>query len=284
MPNESIGIIGYPLGHTLSPVFQNVALRHHGIDATFTAWPVAPEDLAAKVETFRAPGFMAGCVTLPHKQAVIPLIDDLADTASAIGAVNWIVNHDGRLVGHNTDAAGFYRGLTEIGGATVEGAKAVVFGAGGAARAIVYALLEGGIGRLTIANRTLDRAEQLARDFVGTSDAEIYAVELTRAALAPIADDTNLWVNTTSVGMAGGPAPDRSPVDADLLHAGQVAYDAVYAPAVTPFLQHVREAGGTALGGLSMLVLQGAVGFELATGKPAPVAEMFAAVEAHTSS
>ena len=279
MPPANIGIIGHPLGHTLSPVFQNVALRHHGIDAEFTAWPVAPDDLAAKVESFRAPDFIASCVTLPHKQAVIPMIDELADTAKAVGAVNWIINDGGKLVGHNTDAPGFYRALTELGGFTVAGRNAVVLGAGGAARAIVYALVNAGIGQLTIANRTLERAQALATEFSASTDAEISSVEMTTFALSRLAPSIDLWVNTTSVGMAGGPAPNQSPIDANLLRAGQTGYDAVYAPPETPFLRDIKAAGGTALGGLTMLVLQGAVGFELATGKPAPVADMFAAVD-----
>ena len=283
MPAENIGIIGYPLGHTLSPVFQNVALQHHGIDANFTAWPVAPDDLADKVESFRAPGFIASCVTLPHKQAVIPMIDELADTAKAVGAVNWIVNNGGKLVGHNTDAAGFYRTLTELGGFEVAGCDAVVLGAGGAARAIVYSLVSAGVGRLTIANRTPERAEALASEFSTDTDAEVSAAEMTSDALAAVAPNVDLWVNTTSVGMAGGPAPDQSPIEASLICNGQTGYDAVYAPAETPFLRAIKDAGGTALGGLTMLVLQGAVGFELATGKPAPVTEMFVAVDEATN-
>ena len=279
MPPANIGIIGHPLGHTLSPVFQNVALRHHGIDADFTAWPVAPADLAAKVESFRAPDFIASCVTLPHKQAVIPMIDELADSAKAVGAVNWIINDGGKLIGHNTDAPGFYRALTELGGFHVAGCNAVVLGAGGAARAIVYALVNAGVRKLTIANRTLERAEALASEFAATTDSEVTAAEMTTDALSPVAPSLNLWVNTTSVGMAGGPAPDQSPIDSSLIRSGQTGYDAVYAPPETPFLRAIKDAGGTGLGGLTMLVLQGAVGFELATGKPAPVAEMFVAVD-----
>ena len=286
MKPENIGIIGYPLGHTLSPVFQNVALEHHGINATFKAWPVDPDDLAAKVATFREPDFIASCVTLPHKLAVIPLIDELADTAEAVGAVNWIVNDGGKLIGHNTDAAGFYRALTELGGFKVNGCNAVVAGAGGAARAIVQALVSGNACCVTIANRTLDRAQSLASAWQHgshQSNTNVTAIGLNSDELQAIAPDVDLWVNTTSVGMAGGPAPDQSPIPADLMREDQTGYDAVYAPPVTPFMQAVKDAGGTALGGLTMLVLQGAVGFELATGKPAPVAKMFAAVEEATA-
>ena len=286
MQPENIGIIGYPLGHTLSPVFQNVALTHHGINAKFTAWPVSPDDLASKVATFREPDFIACCVTLPHKLAVIPLIDELAETAEAVGAVNWIVNDNGKLLGHNTDAAGFYRALTELGGFNVEGCNAVVAGAGGAARAIVQALVSGKACRVTIANRTLERAQSLVSAWQSSpnpSETKVEAIGLSRDELKHIASEVDLWVNTTSVGMAGGPAPDQSPIPADLIRDGQTGYDAVYAPPITPFMQAITDAGGTALGGLTMLILQGAVGFELATGKPAPVDKMFAAVEEATS-
>ena len=283
MPPPNIGIIGHPLGHTLSPVFQNVALQHHAIDATFTAWPVAPDDLAAKVESFREPDFIASCVTLPHKQSVIPMIDELADTAKAVGAVNWIVNNNGILTGHNTDAAGFYRALTELGGINVNGSNVVVCGAGGAARAIVYALASNKASSITIANRTTERAQALAAEFDAEYEADITATGLSRSDIEPIAADVDLWVNTSSVGMAGGPAPNQSPIDPDLICEGQAGYDAVYAPPLTPFLRDIQAAGGIALGGLTMLVLQGAVGFELATGKTAPVTEMFAAVEEATS-
>ena len=282
MSTSNFGIIGYPLGHTLSPVFQNAALQHHGIDELFEAWPTHPDDLTAKVESFRASGFLASCVTLPHKQAVIPMIDELADTAVAVGAVNWIINNDGHLTGHNTDSPGFLRALTELGGFDPAGKSALVFGAGGAARAIVHALKTSGVASMTIANRTQSRAQELAADFsddgltietCGLDDPELD--EKSRAA--------DLLVNTSSMGMDGGPAPDATPVTADAISPDAVAYDAVYAPPMTPFLKEVEKAGAKSLGGSTMLLLQGAVGFELATGKPAPVDEMFAAVKRATS-
>ena len=282
MTTSNFGIIGYPLGHTLSPVFQNAALKHHGIDELFEAWPTHPDDLAAKVDSFRADGFLASCVTLPHKQAVIPMIDELADTAVAVGAVNWIINDDGRLTGHNTDSPGFLRALTELGEFDPAGKSALVFGAGGAARAIVHALKTAGVGSMTIANRTLARAQELATDF--SDDAlSINVCGLDVADLNYISLASDLLVNTSSMGMDGGPAPDATPVTADAISPDAVAYDAVYAPPMTPFLNEVEKAGAKSLRGFTMLLLQGAVGFELATGKPAPVEEMFEAVRRATS-
>ena len=282
MNTSNFGIIGYPLGHTLSPVFQNAALQYHGIDETFEAWPTHPDDLAAKIETFRADGFLAGCVTLPHKQAVIPMIDELADTAVAVGAVNWIINVQGRLIGHNTDSPGFLRALTELGDCDPAGKSAVVFGAGGAARAIVHALKSARVSALTIANRTISRAEELAADF-SDDGLQISTCSLDDEALNDVSRNADLLVNTSSMGMDGGPAPDATPLTAPFISPNAVAYDAVYAPPMTRFLKEVEKAGATSLGGSTMLLLQGAVGFELATGKPAPVDEMFAAVKRATA-
>ena len=282
MTTSNFGIIGYPLGHTLSPVFQNAALKHHGIDELFEAWPTHPDDLAAKVESFRADGFLASCVTLPHKQAVIPMIDELADTAIAVGAVNWIINNNGHLTGHNTDSPGFLRALTELGEFDPAGKSALVFGAGGAARAIVHALKTAGIASMTIANRTVARAEELAADF-SDDTLSINSCGLDADDLNDISLASDLLVNTSSMGMDGGPAPDATPVTADAISPNAVAYDAVYAPPMTPFLKEVEIAGAKSLRGFTMLLLQGAVGFELATGKPAPVDEMFEAVRRATS-
>ena len=282
MTSSNFGIIGYPLGHTLSPVFQNAALQHHGIDEVFEAWPTHPDDLEEKVQSFRADGFLASCVTLPHKQAVIPKIDELADTAVAVGAVNWIINNNGHLTGHNTDSPGFLRALTELGGCDPAGKSCVVFGAGGAARAIVHALKSAGVASMTIANRTLSRADELAADFTGNG-LEIETCALDDPDLSKTARSADLLVNTSSMGMDGGPAPDATPVTADAISPNAVAYDAVYAPPMTPFLKEVEKAGAQSLRGFTMLLLQGAVGFELATGKSAPVDQMFEAVRRATS-
>lgn len=282
MTTSNFGIIGYPLGHTLSPVFQNAALNHHGIDELFEAWPTHPDDLVAKVESFRAEGFLASCVTLPHKQAVIPLIDDLADTAVAVGAVNWIINDNGHLTGHNTDSPGFLRALTELGEFDPSGKSTLVFGAGGAARAIVHALKTAGVASMTIANRTVERAEELADDF-SDDTLVINTCGLDTSDLNDISLAADLLVNTSSMGMDGGPAPDATPVTADAISPNAVAYDAVYAPPITPFLNEVEKAGAKSLRGFTMLLLQGAVGFELATGKPAPITKMFEAVNRATS-
>jgi shikimate dehydrogenase len=276
--SSNIGVMGHPIGHTKSPIFQQAGLDELGIDETFEAWDVLPENLEAKIATFRESGFIASCVTLPYKQDVIPLVDELTEAAEAIGAVNWIFNHDGKLVGHNTDGSGFLRALKEKAGFDPKGANAVVFGAGGAARAIIYALKTAGVNRLTIANRTVERAQALANDF-SEGRFKPTATGMTRDELTNYVPYANLLVNTTSLGMAGGPAELATPATADMISADAVGYDAVYAPPITKFLREVEEAGGEPAGGMTMLVFQGIEGFEMATGKTAPVDTMFSAIE-----
>lgn len=275
--SSNIGVMGHPIGHTKSPVFQQAGLDELGIAETFEAWDVAPDELEEKVTTFRATGFLAACVTLPHKQAVIPLVDELTEAAEAVGAVNWIFNRDGKLVGHNTDGTGFLRALKENTGFDPAGVDAVVFGAGGAARAIVYALKLAGIARLTIANRTVGKAQALASEF-SEGRFKPDAIGLSRDELANCAPYAQLLVNTTSLGMAGGPAEMATPILADMISADAVGYDAVYAPPMTKFLREVENAGATSAGGMTMLVYQGIEGFEMATGQKAPVDTMFAAI------
>ena len=270
--------MGHPIGHTKSPVFQQAGLDALNIEETFEAWDVPPEALADKVGTFRAEGFLAACVTLPHKQEVIPMVDELSDAAQQIGAVNWIFNKNGKLIGHNTDGTGFIRALKEKVGFEAQGVDATVFGAGGAARAVVYALKNAGIKRLTIANRTLERAQELAAHFTeGPFKPE--AISMNRDELADHVPYSGLLVNTTSLGMAGGPAELATPVTSDMISADAIGYDVVYAPPMTRFLREVEEAGATSAGGISMLVFQGIEGFEMATGQKAPVNTMFSAIE-----
>ncbi|SVA52273.1 uncharacterized protein METZ01_LOCUS105127 [marine metagenome] len=276
--SSNIGVMGHPIGHTKSPVFQQAGLDALGIKETFEIWDVLPEALADKVATFRSDGFLAACVTLPHKQNVIPMIDELSDAAQAIGAVNWIFNKNGKLIGHNTDGTGFIRALREKVGFNPQGGDATIFGAGGAARAVSYALKEAGVKRLTIANRTVERARELASYFTEASF-KPEAISMDRDELADRVPYSNLLVNATSLGMAGGPAEFATPVTSDMISADAIGYDVVYAPSITRFLREVDEAGATSAGGISMLVFQGIEGFEMATGKKAPVNTMFSAIE-----
>ena len=273
---KRLGIFGYPLGHSLSPAFQQAALDELKIDALFDAWRIAPEEFAEAVNGVRADDCLGCCITLPHKEAALELVDELDPVAEEIGAVNTIVNNNGQLKGYNTDAPGFLRGLREAAEFEPEGRSALVIGAGGAARAIVFALREAGVSRLTIANRTEERAQNLARDMSrgrfrpGATSLEIDQLANT----APYAD---LIVNASSMGLSGGPSPEETPVPAELISGNALCYDAVYVPTMTPFLIAAEDAGARIGGGLSMLIYQGAEGFKLWTGQDAPIEVMFKA-------
>ena len=278
-----LGILGYPLRHSASPAFQQAALDHLGLDARYEAWEVEPERLAERVRQLRGPDLLGFSVTVPHKETVMPLLDAVDDAARAIGAVNTVVSRDGRLEGANTDLEGFLRALREEGAYDPRGGRALVLGAGGAARAVAYALLAEGAAGVAIANRSPERARILAEELGARFPARVQALSLDAEALAPLlaADaSVDLLVNCTSLGMAHGPDPDASPVPADLIPGTALVYDLVYNPQETPLLAAARRAGARTLGGLPMLVYQGAAAFRMWTGREAPIDVMMRAASA----
>jgi len=273
---KRLGIIGYPIGHSISPIFQQAALDALGIDATYEKWEVTPEGVGDFVNGLRAPDTWGINITLPHKQAVIPFLDEVDEWATAAGAVNTIVNHDGRLTGHNTDGPGFLRALLVETGYDPKGTRALILGAGGAARGILLALARGGVDSLVIANRTLDRAETLAKLAVENS-VKSDAIPISGSALLEVAASADLIVNCTSVGMSHGPDEEGTPLTAAQIPASAIVNDVVYTPLETPFLREAKAAGATALGGLHMLVYQGVLSFQMWTGQDAPADVMMAA-------
>ncbi|MBI4506536.1 MAG: shikimate dehydrogenase [Chloroflexi bacterium] len=270
---RKVGLIGHPLGHTLSPAFQQAAFDHLGIAAVYRAYDLPPEDVPAFVAGLRAPDWLGVNVTVPHKERVRALLDGEGPEATAVGAVNTIVNDGGRLVGHNTDVVGFRDALVEVGFA-VRGARCVVLGAGGAARAVVYALRAGGAAEIVVANRHVERAQRLLADLAPNLPS--VALPLDAAALATALAHCDLLVNSTSVGLR----PGESPLPDDSLPDRALVYDLVYNPPQTRFLAAAAARGARTLGGLSMLVGQGAASFTLWTGRPAPREVMRLAAEA----
>ena len=280
---QRLGIIGYPIGHSISPIFQQAGLDHLGIDATYEKWEVTPEGVGDFVAGLRAPGTLGINITVPHKQAVIPFLDEVDEWATAAGAVNTIVNHDGHLTGHNTDGPGFLRALLVETGYDPSRTRALILRAGGAARGILLALIRGGVDSLVIANRTLERAETLAQlssdNGVGSE-----AISLSGDALTEAAASANLIVNCTTMGMSHGPDEHGSPISAAQIPATAIVNDVVYTPLLTPILKEAAAAGATALGGLHMLVYQGVLSFQMWTGVDAPVDVMLAAATAEMTS
>ncbi|HLR45780.1 MAG TPA: shikimate dehydrogenase [Deinococcales bacterium] len=256
-------LLAWPAGHSLSPVMHNAALAELGLPWEYRAVAVPPAELPEAVEALRAPGVRGANVTVPHKEAVLPLLDSVSDAARLCGAVNTISNRDGHLHGDNTDVHGFLALLQAAGiePAGRPGLKTVILGAGGAARAAVYALA--GTAAITIMNRTRSRAEELAAAF------ETAAGPLTVAeAGTPPDPETELIVNTTSVGMElAGVDPDESPLPARVLPPGATVIDMVYRPAVTRLLRDAAARGLPAYNGLEMLVMQGAEALRIWTGR-----------------
>ena len=257
-------------GHSLSPVMHNAAFGALGLDAHYEALSVSEAELPEMTERLRADDVYGANVTIPHKLAVVPLLDALSPEAEMVGAVNTILNQGGTLTGHNTDMGGFARALTE-GGFDAEGRDVVMLGAGGSARAVGLALLRAG-ATLGIANRTSARAETLERDLERFGDvAAIQPEDLDRAVLR-----ASLVVNTTSVGHDTY-APDRSPLPPGILPREMVV-DIIYRPVETPLLRAASKAGLKTQNGLAMLVYQGAEAFTAWTGQDAPTEVMFTAL------
>jgi shikimate dehydrogenase len=267
---RKLGIIGHPVAHSLSPVFQSAALRQCGFDATYEHWDTTPAELGTRIASLREPGFIGANVTIPHKQAALPLLDEVGGLSAAIGAVNTIVNRDGRLYGFNTDGPGFVRSLRAEIAFEPAGKSMLLLGAGGAARGIAFALLEAGVERLTIANRSRERAEALVHDLTSSGNGRVRVADF-----PAVVSGYDCIVNTTSVGMHGTDTETESPCSFAGASAGAVAVDIVYAPAETVFLREAATAGLRVLGGLPMLIYQGALSFELWTGVAAPVDAMF---------
>ena len=250
------GILGWPVSHSRSPRLHGYWLAHYGVDGTYVPFAVRPENLEAVLLALPKLG-IAGCnVTIPHKEAVCRLVDSVDEAARRIGAVNTIaVREDGRLHGSNTDGFGFLASLQDVVSEwQASSAPAVVLGAGGAARAIVTALLDAGVPALRIANRTRARAERLLADL---ADGRLGVVDW--SGRADCIADAGLLVNTTSLGMEGQPPLELS---LERLPTTAVVYDVVYTPLETPLLAAARAAGNQAVDGLGMLLHQARPGFE----------------------
>jgi shikimate dehydrogenase len=251
---------------------HNAAFATLGLDMAYVPLPVAAPDVRAAVEGLRSLGFRGANVTMPHKAAVVPFLERIADDALLIDAVNTIVVDDGVLSGSNTDVAGFVAALREEVAEPLTGASALVLGAGGAARAAVLGLLRVGVRRCTVVNRTMSHAEELVR--------RLQPVEVaTRFELATLDDlsaaqvrDADILVNATALGMAGSlKVPD---VLVDNIQRDHIVYDVVYGQRPTMPLERARATGARAIDGLAMLVWQAALSFELWTGRAAPLEVM----------
>ncbi len=268
-----VGVWGYPVSHSRSPVMHNAALAALGLNWVYVPFEVAPENVGSAVAAIRALGLVGVNVTVPLKELVLPYLDAVDDAAAQIGSVNTICNRDGKLTGYSTDGAGFLRSLEEVGQAG-DNRQVCLLGAGGSARAVGFALASRG-SVCTIVNRTAVRAEALA--------AEINAVYPGHAKVAGRGSGTkpcDLLVNTTSVGMTPN-AREMPALPQGVFDAKPFVYDLIYSPARTRLMEQAETAGCQTMNGVKMLVQQGAISLSLWTGTPIsgiPVAVMERAV------
>jgi shikimate dehydrogenase len=263
---KRIVLIGHPVAHSLSGAMQQAAFDDQGIDATYELWDRPPIGLGDAIVELRGDEFLGANVTIPHKERVVPLVDRQTDEAHVTGAVNTITKEGKRLVGHNTDVAGFRVALDKLVGKQKMPRHAVVLGAGGGARAVVYGLITEGFQRIIVFNRHLHRAEGLVKHF-GRSAAhmELRAMPWHESIIEAELAKTKVVVNATSIGLNS----DDTPIPAEIIPPELLALDLIYNR--TRFLRDAEAAGCTVADGELMLLHQGAAAFTLWTGKPAPL-------------
>lgn len=253
-------VIGDPVEHSLSPHMHNAGYTSLGINHAYIACHTSPDDLQRVIEGIKTLQIKGTSVTIPHKQTVITYLDQLDETAKQIGAVNTIVNKDGYLIGYNTDIFGAINPLKKL--IKLQDKSVAVLGAGGAARAVIYGLVQNG-ATVTIFNRTLETAMQLAEEF------SCHCKSLDEK---DVIKDMDIIFNTTSVGLY--PRIDETPLSKEILQKHHIVFDAVYSPYETRLLREAKENGATTISGIEMLLHQGVAQFELFTGEKAPVEDM----------
>lgn len=259
---KNLAVIGWPIAHSFSPNIQNAAIQQAGLDYVYTAFPVQPKDLETAVHGLKALNFRGWNITLPHKQAIILFLDEIHEDAKVVGAVNTVVNENGRLLGYNTDVYGFTQALVER-GFDLSGKTVALLGAGGAARAVIWGLLKHKVKAIHIGVRNPKKVQPLVDEFrpYGELDVSLWQTEAFDEKLS----QADLIVNTTPLGMT--PNVDAMPpVDWTRVKEDAFCYDIIYTPQETRFLREAREHGHATLNGEAMLVGQGAAALQKWTG------------------
>jgi shikimate dehydrogenase len=278
-PPIRLGVLGHPVAHSLSPQMQNAALEKSGLEMRYARFEIAPSELQDAVELLRRSDFIGINLTVPHKIAGLPLVDEADETARQIGAVNTIQIDDGKMRGFNTDGKGFSRAIREEFSVDLRDLRVLLLGAGGAARAIAFQCAKENSERLVIANRDLEKGKRLAEElrpfFTGPRVLgpvpRLQAIDLDEAAMRFQIANADLVVNATPLGLTRA---DPAPIPARLLAPHLMVYDTVYASGPTTFVSGAIEAGARAANGLSMLLYQGALAFEIWFDRAAPLESM----------
>jgi len=257
-------VIGWPVEHSLSPPMQNAAMRALGLDWSYVAFPVHPDNIERAVLGARALGMVGLNCTIPHKQAIIPLLDEIDEAARAIKAVNTIHFDDGKLVGYNTDAYGFTATVMADGDLMLEGSTVLILGSGGAARGMAAGAAMEKAKKIILANRTRARAEEIANDLAPHFPQTAWeVVQASPPSLKHAAARAQVIANATSLGLRPG---DPLPIEPDALAPGQIVFDSVYTPPETALLKAAKAQGCICIGGLGMLARQGAKSLSIWSG------------------
>ena len=261
------GVIGDPISHTLSPIIHNTAFSHLKLDFVYLAFDVKPSELENAMHGIRGLGIHGLNVTMPHKKAVLRFLDEVDQTVKFLGVVNTILNKKGRLCGFNTDGFGALRALKEN-GFDLSGKKALLLGAGGAAKVIALSLAEE-VEELTLLNRTLEKVRKIEEKLNQHFGEKVRSDTLSPGNIKKYLRDSDILINATSVGMY--PNLSQSIVPSEILKPDLVVMDIVYNPVETQLVENARTAGASVITGVEMLIHQGAASFEIWTGCPAPV-------------
>jgi shikimate dehydrogenase len=276
--SKRVVLIGHPVAHSLSGPMLQAAFDERGIDARHELLDVTVPKLPGAIEELRGPEYLGAQVTIPHKERVVSLVDRMTEEAHATGAVNTITKEGKRLVGHNTDVPGFRAGLDHLVGRQKMPRQAVILGAGGGARAVVFGLITEGFQRVIVFNRHLHRAEGLVKHFGrSASHMELRARPWHESIIESELAKTRVLINATSIGLHA----DESPIPAEIIPPGLLVMDLIYNPAQSRFLREAKAAGAESTeNGLVMLLQQGTAQFELWTGQPPPIDIMRERLEA----
>jgi shikimate dehydrogenase len=280
---KQVGLVGYPVSHSLSPIMQQAAFDSFHIQANYVLWETPQDQLAAKIASLRSSGMLGANITIPYKEVVVQMVDECDPFAARIGAINTIVNRDGRLYGYNTDVHGFITALKEFDAHPFDcaGKKVVILGTGGAARAAAVGLLEKGIGEMMLLGRTETHLQNILRH-LSTFSVQIDRTTHIRGTLfgypevRKFLSNADLVVNATPRGLKVDDS--NLPIDVDVLPITALVMDMIFNPPLTPLLRTARAHGCQIVNGLSMLLYQGALAFELWTGCPAPIEIMQKAI------
>ncbi|OGB89289.1 shikimate dehydrogenase [candidate division WOR-1 bacterium RIFCSPHIGHO2_01_FULL_53_15] len=271
-----VGLIGYPLGHSVSPAMHNAAFKELGLDYEYIPFEVEPADLKEALPGLRALHIAGFNVTIPHKEAIVPLLDDVTKLAATIGAVNTVVNQDSKLIGYNTDGPGFIESLKEDANFEPAGKRVVVLGAGGVSRAVSVMLAEVEAASIVIADIVEEKAKGLAEYVNDLSKTKCLGANISGQTLKNEIERADLLVNATPIGMS--PKINDSPLPSGVkLNKKTLVYDLVYNPAETKLLKTAKKAGCRVVSGLGLLVRQGAIAFTVFTGEEAPIETMWSA-------